>query len=425
MNCIACQTKIINNNDRLACSTCKDSYHYKCLGMTTEIYKSRQGELKHAWRCPSCINITLRRKNDNTPVCSPLETRLNDTNMSVDDLMLDDTQNSVLGDTLASTRHQNMSTERQTITIEQISAVFDAKLKENNDEIVSKLRIIIQSEINTAVTKLHDEFTQINNTIITKQELFAKQLQNSQQKIEILETENCELKKELVEIKARLVHLNSSTSTSHNDDNGKKFVLYGLDEYYNNESEEDVITRINYLFRDLLNIDINGYIETVKRIGKKGNRRPLTVELISNRMKRYILNHAHCFRKSGYSISMILTKDELEQRFHLRECLKIARSEGKHAIIRNNKLYIDGKEHYLESNKPTVDDTLPKLQCPATAQNLTNASSSSLQSERSSTGKWTSLVSGKNKDTNIEQRPRLVSAQTCAKDNHASDLFRP
>lgn len=98
------------------------------------------------------------------------------------------------------------------------------------------------------------------------------------------------------------------------------------------------------MFRELMNININGFIESVKRMGRNGNRRPLMIELISKRMKKYVLENASCFRNTGYAIADILDSVALQNRKKIQEGLRIARKEGKHAVIRNNKLYINGKE---------------------------------------------------------------------------------
>ncbi|XP_061710519.1 uncharacterized protein LOC133520161 [Cydia pomonella] len=440
MDCFACPAKIINNSERLTCYSCQKNCHYLCLGMSENTYESMSEEFKRAWRCPSCANVTLRRKNDNTPVRKSFETMSDNTNMSIDDLLQEDTERSMFGDTIGTQQYQTTNQERETVTIDQISTLLDTKLKANYDKIVSNLTGIIQAQINLGIAKISDDFTQTNNSIISKQQYFEQQLQKTQEKINLLETENYELKKELKDIKNILETKNGTNlQKTDSDTNKRTLVLYGLDEYYR-ESEEDVITRINYLFQDLLSIDINGYVESVKRTGRKGNRRPLIIELISNRMKKYILNNSHCFKYSGYSVSAILDKEGLERRYYLRECLKTARHEGKHAIMRNNKLYINGKEHCPVSYKQVTQDTLKNTNVHISADALNSESERSAQSLSSEREKNSiSTVIEQNSTSGQNPKNSQAAESVCSdlftdsfrdnnsnsvKNNHTNNLFR-
>jgi hypothetical protein len=99
------------------------------------------------------------------------------------------------------------------------------------------------------------------------------------------------------------------------------------------------------MFYNILNVNINGYIEQATRIGKRGYRRPLRIDLLSRRMTNHVLQNAYYFKNTGYAVSPLLDTKSLEERKSLRENMIRARREGKHATIRNNKLFINGKEH--------------------------------------------------------------------------------
>jgi hypothetical protein len=359
MNCLACNTVIGDILEVLTCVACNGHYHYECLNITTTEFRANSHTIKREWRCPPCANITSRRKNDNTPVRKPLDSVLMDeTNMSVDYRFHDESNQSLLGDTQNS--QQRLQTSHS-ITIEQISALLDLKLQNNNIKIVNDMKSIIQAEVSTAINQLKHEFTQKNLTILGQQELLAQQLQDTTQKINILQEENQAVKAQLHELQT---HLNQTMNVNCND-NYKKFVLYGLDEHYG-ENESDICFRLNNMFQELLNVNINGFIESVERLGKRGNRRPLVVELISKRMNRYIINNANCFRNTGYAISEVLDRQALRNRQNLRNCLRSARDNGKHAVIRNNRLFINGKEFV-----PTQEQEQPQEQTSASRQNST------------------------------------------------------
>lgn len=143
---------------------------------------------------------------------------------------------------------------------------------------------------------------------------------------------------------------------NHQCDKQKKFVLYGLQETYD-EDEYNLNYRIINVFKDLFNVDLTGYIEESTRIGKKGNRRPLIVELISKNMTKYILQNVAYLRNTGLYISEYLDENGRNNRKKAQEILRNARKNGRHAIIRNNKIIIDGKDYKHKSDKDIPETT--------------------------------------------------------------------
>lgn len=68
MNCAACNRKI-DAGDLIKCVGCKVGYHYKCVNITTTAFRESQVQLKRAFKCQSCANVTQRiRVTDDTPV---------------------------------------------------------------------------------------------------------------------------------------------------------------------------------------------------------------------------------------------------------------------------------------------------------------------------------------------------------------------
>ncbi|CAG4961697.1 unnamed protein product [Colias eurytheme] len=66
MNCAACK-KLLRHDEKLDCTTCAGSYHYKCINISVDYFKKNLKELKRSWLCPLCKNVTSRRKGDETP----------------------------------------------------------------------------------------------------------------------------------------------------------------------------------------------------------------------------------------------------------------------------------------------------------------------------------------------------------------------
>lgn len=128
-------------------------------------------------------------------------------------------------------------------------------------------------------------------------------------------------------------------------------------------TEEETHDRVIYAIQDILNIDLTCYIEDISRIGMKGFRRPIRIELMSKRIAKYILTNA-CYFKN-LAVSELLDEQSLRERHLLRAALLSARRKGKHAVIHNNKLQINGKEVNIQdlqtSNTPKNEKTQPQL----------------------------------------------------------------
>ncbi|KAL4717530.1 hypothetical protein ACJJTC_000679 [Scirpophaga incertulas] len=137
----------------------------------------------------------------------------------------------------------------------------------------------------------------------------------------------------------------------HALENSRKVVLYGLNENYS-ESEYELHDYIIHIFIDLMNVNLTGYIEDVRRIGKRGNRRPIVIELLSKNMKKHLLSHGYMFKNTGFVITEFLDDESLRERHNLRRQLLEARRNNHHGVIKRNKLIIDGQIHEQNSNLP-------------------------------------------------------------------------
>jgi uncharacterized small protein (DUF1192 family) len=136
------------------------------------------------------------------------------------------------------------------------------------------------------------------------------------------------------------LHKPSSASYS---EGARRLVLYGLNEY-DHESESTLIDRIVRVFYDIYNIDLSLQIEEVRRMGRRGPRRPVVMELLSKRTTKYIIENAIYFRNTGLFVSQFLDPESLRSRKILRQKMQEARRSGQRVTLRNNKLYINGRE---------------------------------------------------------------------------------
>lgn len=314
MECAAKCGKKYEAEEMVRCVTCKDKYHYRCLNISSQEYKTLKFDFLRTWRCQRCINVTRRLRNDDTPIGKNHSFTPDDTTMSIDlndQSALGDTLNTSTDDTYEKNKHEK---ETSTFTLEQISELLDKKLKQTNHLVISELRNTIKLEINSAVTDLKKEILRISQEQITLKE----EITNIHTQIQELRTENEILKNKLQKQQSEYNNTNNNTNNHKNIDDSKTIVLYGLNEYQN-ESETEIEHRIIHAFMDICQINLTGYIEEFKRIGKQGNRRPIRLELISKRMAKYILSNIRCFRNTGLFVTKFLDSEGLEIRKKQKE----------------------------------------------------------------------------------------------------------
>lgn len=306
-------------------------------------------EHKDQWKCQSCVCKQPKSGNLGTPVRTSDRYDNTDQNTEVQNITLrrkhstqaqknntieqDSEDSIILGDTLP---EQTISQ----ITLQQLSSMISEKLSENNNAIITQLQTTIQIEIKKATTQFKNDFKQEIDILHTQNSQRKLEIENISKKIEKLEREAKKMQTEISEI----VYI-SGTPKKHykQEENMKKLVLYGIEEYQH-ESEHELHIRLIDMFREKLHIDLLGYIEDTQRIGKyRGKNRPLIIELLSKRMVKYILNQNNYLRKNKIAISPMLNENQKEERKAMFEEMRIARNKGLHAIIRDSQLYIQGR----------------------------------------------------------------------------------
>lgn len=307
-------------------------YHYACLNLSST---HNLAEFKKSWQCPSCDNITRRRINDNTPIRNRHSPDLNETDMSID---------------IQTPTKKNLIKSDSSI-LETITKLLNDKLEENKHSILGEIKNTIQTEILQSTERIFHELNIKTNKIMDEQILMNNQIDTLNKTIQQINNEKEKLQEEMRQMQNKILSINED-ETKEKYETSKIFVLYGLTEY-DRETENELHYRITKIFQDLLHIDLTGYIEEISRIGKKANRRPVIVELLSKKMTKYILQNGRCLKNTGLFVSEYLDRNELIRRRALQEKLRLARQNGHHAVIKNNKLFIDGnvdKSPYLEAS---------------------------------------------------------------------------
>lgn len=339
MNCSACK-KHVNIVERIKCCSCKKIYHYLCLNITKKQYESNTQRYDISWQCPECMNITRRPKNDNTPTRSVHSPIAN----------IDESYNSEIGDTPTS--------NLETTNMEQLSSLLDKKLGVMQQAIVTQLSNTIEEKILMTFNQFKQDFIHGYTNLKTTQKSLLSNVEEMGRKIQKLENEKEKLEEKLQKISDSVIRNPTSyNQKAHECETNKKFVLYGLNEECY-EDEHYLNHRIIHIFRDLCDVDLTGYVEDIARMGKKGSRRPVMIELISKKMTSYILKNSINFKNTGLHVQKYLNENGRRERTQMQEILRNARKNGKHAIIRNNKLIIDGKE--IKVHEPKISNVCPK-----------------------------------------------------------------
>lgn len=321
MTCIICQ-KPIGRREALPCSACHDPYHIKCLNLDTNYFAENTQALLTTWLCQTCEGA----RNPN------------DTSMSVDEYCIED--RSVLGQTTNTTLpdSQRDTNSSESMSIENFSRILDQKLMNQKSSIIMEIKAVLQSQIKSAIDNVKQELTQTTNALSSEQTNMKEDINYLDEKISKLEEENTILKRTLHEMKETQNKSSQPTSTSYdNNDNNKKIVIYGLEEYYK-EDERDLEHRIIKMFNEVMNINLIGYVEGIVRLGKHGRKRPVLLELISKRMTKYIFRNAKAFRATGIFVSEFLDGKTLQEKKNLQAKQNHINQYGRQSTsLRTNK----------------------------------------------------------------------------------------
>lgn len=315
-------------------------------------------EHKNRWKCQACRNKIPKTDNTNTPIrpqqldllvegqehqndCQNITLRrkpcyLNESIDSADQL-------SLLGNTPERNQtatNESAQPESQTFILKELEKMLDNKFEQNKHTLLLELKATIFTEFSKNITELKMELTETTNILSHEQQNLKEKMINIQKIIENLDTENKSLKKQLNDLEKKLSKTSMEPTTAKGTTD-YKVVIYGLHEYQF-ETEHELHDRIAYALQDILNIGLSGFIEGTTRLGKRGARRPVLVELLSKNMTKYILENRRYFKNTGLVVSEHLDDKDLQKRNTQRKALLKARQNGHHAVIRNNTLIIDG-----------------------------------------------------------------------------------
>lgn len=373
LTCAGCPNEIPNKVPYLTCSLCTSNYDLDCANVSeARFYNTMSLEHKKTWKCQMCRCKEPKGDNTDSPIHSQnpslTEEPSNITQRKkryqyINDSLDSSCDISTLGDTihqdLKNNKRQsindmaNQNEDRNPIIMLQneiqtpltVEKMYGMLLK-NNTSLIEALKSTIHDEIQRAISQLKTELIQKTNNIEQVQIKLKNELLSMTQKIESIEKEYSKLRAECNSLQINIQTLrqpeNKIKKVTCTERYKKIIVLHGLTESYW-ETEAELCDRVTNILRDILNIDISDYIEEISRIGRRISNRPLKIELLSRRMSQFILQNDQYFNNTGLTVTEYLDEQALKERNSLKLALRTARKNGKHAIIRNNQLIIDGK----------------------------------------------------------------------------------
>lgn len=367
--CAGCKQNI-PHREYLTCSICNDPYDLECANVTDKRFYNTMGpEHRLKWKCQACWCKMPKQDNSNkliTPVDENHEPTLNLSSemshqnvtlrpkpmtSSCQTICLDLTNGSETGDEvseLGDTINVNSLKDTEQMSYDHLCKFILEKLDNNRQSIINEIKSVVQQEVAIAISELKLD-------CIKRTDLLTCEQKNLHIKISELDRKIVNLEKQLQDIQNKQFPISKTeTKNSNNSDNSKKIVLHGLEEY-RGETESDICNRVSQIFYDFLNIDADGYIEEIHRIGKRGNQRPLEIELLSKKMAKLILENSRYLKNSPFSVTEYLDREDIEKRRELKKVLIEARANGKYAILRGNKLFINGEEYCTNKTLTTTN----------------------------------------------------------------------
>lgn len=402
--CAGCSTEIPDRRF-LVCSHCTDKYDLLCANVSEKrFYNTMTAEHKAMWICPQCRSNIPKANNTTTPVRQLLES------VPVSKY-IDHSENKKSTSLIQEQPNPNVTFRKKFKTQEdeqyQLSPLSEdspprgdtiliSPEKETNNIVLKELREFRAQmskqyetqearicELSETINKLQTGINIINNRYTTLEteikELRAENCKNCQ-RIQDMEAQNTTFQKDLSETKKIVQLLENkiinfkptyaqATSLFENRNNtqqnifpsqesgnptdkdvNRTVVLYGLQEFQD-ETEYEIHDRVINAIYEVTNIDLTGYIEDVKRIGRRGWRRPIEIELLSKRLTKHLLGNARYFRNTGLWMSEFLDEKGRQERIQKKERYKQNKQtlrdeqsvfdESNYALANSSRAYFD------------------------------------------------------------------------------------
>ncbi|KAL0853095.1 hypothetical protein ABMA27_012865 [Loxostege sticticalis] len=298
IKCTACFVEITDGLF-LTCSLCEGKYDLLCVNVSEKIFYLMDRERKLYWKCPKCKSNQRKLDNTDTPVRDQGDLCTERNNVTVrrkittvqnegDSLLLDDTLPG--GDTIEATCSHNIS-EAILMELKQLRMQMSdqaTKQEARDRELTDTIKLMQTCILN---------ITNQNTSLASELKTLRMTTENNAKRIDDLEKENLKLRQELNQtIQEKIYTDEKNTST-----------------------EYELHERVLNVFYDIAGVDLTGYIEEISRLGKRGNRRPLKIELLSKKITKHLISSVQYFKNTGLWLSTFLDEKGLQKRKQERD----------------------------------------------------------------------------------------------------------
>ncbi|KAI5753354.1 hypothetical protein M8J77_026134 [Diaphorina citri] len=206
----------------------------------------------------------------------------------------------------------------------------------------------ITSKLDTNNQLIKSEAEKINTNMNKKLQPLVKEVAEMKQKVQNLE-KNIEI----------------NMSRINKIEKKRNLIIFGLEQ----EEEEDptmLEEKLLQLFKEKLNIKVETFeIDFIKRFGKAKDKKPIVVGLTTWKRKISILTQTPKLKGTNIVIKEDFPKDVIEIRKKLYPQMKTYREQNRKAILKYDKLYVDGKpivaEEKQEDNMMEYDESADEI----------------------------------------------------------------
>jgi regulator of replication initiation timing len=357
MKCLACPFTI-SDIELLVCVLCKGTYHHNCVNITTAEYKANSDGIKRDWQCPSCNNVTSRRKGaENTPVrgLNQFGPRVHNTEPSGASGAAEAND-----EQLSETRQTDMSCDASLLDLDNDSYALGNRPQVqqrghiNDESYISynAFAALIEQQFNQFRSELYSHFTtQLNsfrlevnsstNSLLAEIKGLKQKVDSVTGKINALELENAALKSELAECKSsnspandtQALHEKVSRLELQLDERDQATLVNDLEISGVPELKEESTVHIVMALATKIGVRLEeGDIVSADRVGpvreaapSEGSQparprpRPLVVRLARRALRDALLKGARVRR--GATTEGIGLSDHIATKFHIHDRL--------------------------------------------------------------------------------------------------------
>lgn len=164
-------------------------------------------------------------------------------------------------------------------------------------------------------------------------------------KLDVLMTEMKQIKDENKKLKKKVEEQESRIGRLERAVRSKNIVIKGIEEE-ESENENSIKEKVNRIIHKIgINVETERDIDEIRRIGRKetGKKRPTLVKLMRESTRSEILRNARHLKGTTIWIDEDFPKNVQEKRMTLIPRLKEARDRGHRAVLKYDKLIVDGE----------------------------------------------------------------------------------